>query len=119
MTKCKQIAESMVPAAKLRLTLAAQTYKNVYFATHVPPFPDSCWYEGKRSSLDALPWFTNLSFGNLLADVASDYPDVNFTVYCGHTHGAGEYQHFPNLMVYTGAAEYEYPAIWKLLTVED
>lgn len=114
---CKKYSESMVESAKSDLVKAANQYKNVYFATHVPPFTESCWYQGKKSSPDALPWFTNLTFGKMLSDVASEYTDTNFTVLCGHTHGAGEYKHFDNLMVYTGAAEYEYPAIWKILEI--
>ena len=114
---CREIAESMAPVARLALKNAANLYKNVYFATHVPPFTESCWYQGKPSEPYALPWFTNLTFGMMLTDVAEAYPDVNFTVLCGHTHGAGEYQHLPNLKVYTGAAEYEYPAIWKIISL--
>jgi hypothetical protein len=39
------------------------------------------------------------------------HPDAKMTVYCGHTHGAGESHVLPNLRVVTGAAEYGAPVV--------
>lgn len=118
-TQCHVIAEEMAKTATRTLLDAANEYKHVFFATHIPPFPEATWHMGKRSDSEALPWFCNLTFGRMLADVASEYSDVNFTVLCGHTHSPGEYKHFENLKVLTGGAEYGYPSVWKVIEVPE
>lgn len=115
--RCRQIAEDMAKEIRRPLLDAANQYSHVYFATHVPPFTGASWHKGRRSDSETLPWFTNLTFGRELADVADSYSDIQFTVLCGHSHSSGEYQHFDNLRVLTGAAEYCYPSVWKLIEV--
>lgn len=117
--KCLQISTEMTKQAKQSLLMAANYgYKNVYFLTHVPPFEEACIHEGKISEGLWLPWFTNITLGHALLDIASEYKDTNFTVLCGHTHGYGEYNPLENLKVLTGAAEYGYPCVWKYLDIE-
>ena len=117
--KCKQIAENMaVDARKSLLCAANMGFEEIYFLTHVPPFPEAAWHKGKRSDNTWLPWFCNVTFGNMLAEVAESYEDIKFTVLCGHTHSSGEYQHSSNLKVLTGAAVYAYPTVHKTFTIE-
>jgi 3',5'-cyclic-AMP phosphodiesterase len=78
--------------------------------THVPPFPDACWHEGKRSEDDWLPWFTCVAAGDALREQLAARPDRDALVVCGHTHGAGEVEILPNLRVRTGGAVYGKPA---------
>jgi len=115
--RCRQIAENMAKEAERYLLDAANQYKHVYFATHVPPFTEAAWHKGQRSDSETLPWFTNLTFGRVLSDIAYSYTDVQFTVLCGHTHSPGEYQHFDNLKVLTGGAEYSYPSVWMTFDI--
>ncbi len=70
--------------------------------THVPPFAEACWHDGKQSSPDWLPWFTCIAVGEVLRDHALQHPATRMTVLCGHTHGRGEYQVSENLVVRTG-----------------
>ena len=70
--------------------------------THVPPFPEACWYDGLQSDPAYLPWFTCVSTGDVLHAYAVDHPDTKITVLCGHTHGAGVHARLPNLEVKTG-----------------
>lgn len=116
--RCRQIAVMMAERARAPLTAAAEKYKHVFFATHVPPFREACWHQGKISDSDWLPWFTNLTCGALLADVASAYPETKFTVLCGHTHSPGTYQHLDNLTVLTGRSQYSNPMISKVFTLQ-
>lgn len=114
---CRSLAESLAVKALKDLQLAANTYPNVYFGTHVPPFIESSLYKGKLSEPDAQPYFVNVTFGEMLLDVASTYKDTKFTVFCGHTHHEARYQPLPNLIVHTAYAEYGYPAVWRMLEV--
>ncbi len=89
-------------AAMLRDQLSRTSARELIVLTHVPPFPDACWYDGKRSSPDWLPWFTCVAVGEVLLAHAHAHPDTAITVLCGHTHGRGEFRAAPNLFVRTG-----------------
>jgi 3',5'-cyclic-AMP phosphodiesterase len=107
-------------AAHLRrvLPVALERFQHVVVLTHVPPFREACWHEGRISGDDYLPYFACKATGDVLIDEASRHPDRVLTVLCGHTHSGGECQPLPNLRVVTGAAVYGRPAIqWPLLDV--
>jgi predicted MPP superfamily phosphohydrolase len=70
--------------------------------THVPPFPEACWYDGKMSDPEWLPWFTCVATGEVLRRYAREHPGTRITVLCGHTHGQGVFEAAPNLEVRTG-----------------
>lgn len=70
--------------------------------THVPPFAEACWYDGRRSEPAWLPWFTCIAVGDALLAYALEHPRTHVTVLCGHSHGRGEYRALDNLLVRTG-----------------
>jgi len=106
-------------AAYVRETLpkALERFPKVIFLTHVPPFRESCWHEGKISDDDWLPYFTCRAVGDALRDLMQARPDRDLTVLCGHTHGAGSAEILPNLRVWTGGSDYRYPRIDRVLDV--
>ncbi len=83
--------------------------KKVIVATHVPPFMEATFHEGQISDNDWLPWMCNVTLGDMLIQVAYEYPDVDIMVLCGHTHSPGEYKAAPNLRVFSGSSMYWYP----------
>jgi predicted phosphohydrolase len=91
------------------LTAALASHAQVLVVTHVPPFAEACWHEGRLSTADWLPYFTCAALGEVLRAQARRHPERTLTVLCGHTHGAGEAQIEPNLKVLTGAAVYRRP----------
>lgn len=98
---------------------ALEQYQHVYVALHVPPFQESCWYEGKTpdDDNDYLPHFTCKGAGDALLELAQKYPDTKMTVLCGHTHGSGETTIRPNLHVITAGSEYENPQIARIFKI--
>jgi hypothetical protein len=96
---------------------ALRRFRHVVVLTHVPPFRDACWHEGRVSDPDWLPHFTCKAAGDALAEAMRAHPDRRMTVLCGHTHSAGEARILPNLQVLTGAAEYGRPALQRVLEV--
>lgn len=98
------------------LPLALARFEHIYVALHVPPFQESCWYDGKTppDDDDYLPHFTCKAVGDVLLKIADDYPDKQITVLCGHTHGSGETTMRPNLHVITSGAEYGQPTIARI-----
>jgi hypothetical protein len=90
---------------------------HVLVLTHVPPFREACWHEGRISSDDFLPHFACAATGTVLRDFADAHPERQVTVLCGHTHSAGEAVIRPNLRVRTGSARYGEPAVQDVITV--
>jgi 3',5'-cyclic AMP phosphodiesterase CpdA len=106
-------------AACLRSLLgeAVTWAQHVIVATHVPPFREACWHDGKVSNDDWLPFFTCKATGDVLRTTFSAHPSIRATVLCGHTHSSGQADILPNLRVLTGAAEYGAPRLQQILTV--
>ncbi|WP_149113690.1 metallophosphoesterase family protein [Limnoglobus roseus] len=107
-------------ADRLRLLLpeALTGFRHVVALTHVPPFREACWHDGKVSGEDWLPHFTCKAVGDVMAVAMAGAPDRDMTVLCGHTHGGGEVEMLPNLHVLTGGAEYRHPVIQHVLEVD-
>jgi Icc-related predicted phosphoesterase len=92
-------------------------YTNIIAITHVPPFREAAWYQGKISGDDFLPYFACKIVGDVLKKVMQSNPQSRLLVLCGHTHSGGEVQILPNLQVLTGEVEYGEPVIERVLEV--
>jgi 3',5'-cyclic AMP phosphodiesterase CpdA len=97
---------------------AAGKYPHVIVATHVPPFREAAWHQGRPSSDEWLPFFSCKAVGDVLVDAARAHPGCRILVLCGHTHGGGEIEVLENLHVLTGPAEYGKPMIQRIIEVE-
>jgi Icc protein len=100
-----------------KLEVACQRYPRVIVATHVPPFRESCWYEGHTTDDHWAPFFVCGQVGKVLAEVAQQNPQTRFEVYCGHTHHGGIAEIAANLKVITGGATYGYPDVTGVIEV--
>lgn len=99
------------------LPTAFSQFDKVYLLTHVPPFREACWYDGRMSDDYWMPHFTCASMGESIRSTMKQRPDKKLTVLCGHTHGAGVCEPLANVRVITGGAEYGEPGItdmWDL-----
>lgn len=100
------------------LPLAFDRYQHVILLTHVPPFRESCWYQGHVSNDEWLPFFACQAVGAVLRETMEARSQCQLTVYCGHTHNSGTAHVLPNLTVFTGAAEYGAPQVNGVIEVE-
>jgi predicted phosphohydrolase len=116
--RLRALGDEAAAFVRKALATAFESFRKVVFLTHVPPFRESCWHEGKISDDDWLPYFTCRAVGDALLEIMRPRPDRDLTVLCGHTHGAGSAEVLPNLRVWTGGAEYGAPRIEKLLEIE-
>jgi len=98
---------------------ALRRYRTVIAATHVPPFREATWHEGRQSDDEALPWFCSKVTGETLEGVMAAHPSRQMLVLTGHTHGSGEAHIRPNLKVWTGAAQYGAPRICRVIDTEE
>lgn len=96
------------------LPQALQQHATVLLATHVPPLREACWHDGQISDDQWAPHFTCLAVGEALCEVMRQHPHRRLIVLCGHTHGIGETRPLDNVEIYTGGAEYGFPAICRI-----
>jgi len=115
--KMRELASQACDHFNRWLPLALQAYDQVYCLTHVPPFAESCWHEGKISDEEYLPHFSSKLSGESLKTIMQLYPDKHLTVLCGHTHSEGEVKIGSNITVFTGQAEYGKPVIQRIIEV--
>ncbi|MGA2593287.1 MAG: metallophosphoesterase [Bryobacteraceae bacterium] len=101
-----------------RVSEALTQYRNILVLTHVPPFRESCWHQGRISNDDYLPHFACRAVGDRLAAIMGRQPDKVMTVLCGHTHSPGTARILDNLTVFTGRAEYGEPKLQRVFDME-
>lgn len=111
----KEAADKLRPV----LTEALQKYNRVLLGTHVPPWIEATWHEGKHSNKDWLPWFSCKQVGDVIVEEAKKHPTKQVTVLCGHTHGFGHSAINNQVDVYTGGATYRFPEVQCCFEIED
>lgn len=114
----RELIELGADAAKYVSKVLAEgldRFQEIFLLTHVPPFKEACWHEGRISDDNWLPHFTCCAVGEVLVELMTAHPQQRLTVLCGHTHGAGTAQILPNLVVKTGGATYGRPELQELL----
>ena len=111
----KRLADESANWIEQQIVRAAERWRTIYVATHVPPYREACWYNGEISDDHWAPHFTNVAFGERLIELADRFPQHRFHVLCGHTHGGGSFSPQANLTVETGAAEYGSPRVTRIL----
>lgn len=112
--------EGAAAAARLgvQLTAAAALAQKIMVLTHVPPFREACWYEGRLTDDAWAPFFVCHTAGWQLKRFCKTHPNHQVLVLCGHTHAPGKSRILSNLMCWTGAAEYGQPEITAILELE-
>lgn len=104
-----------------KCVIAAQIpgLKKIIVATHVPPFRQSAWHEGKPSDRNFLPYFSNRSFGDAVLESTEEFRQGGgeVTILCGHVHSSGVYHVNPGLECLTGSAKYGSPNIQQVFKI--
>lgn len=111
---CQRWSEEEAAKAVPVLEEAAKGYQEVFFGTHFPCFRSACF--APDGTLDSgergwWPWSINTTMGHAIREVTDRYPNTDFTVLTGHTHGGGKAQITPNLRCIAGRAQHGYPRL--------
>lgn len=114
--ECQRLATESAGLLEERIK-SSKDFNHIIVATHVPPFPENSLYKGKISDETWLPGFTSQVMGDCLMELAYGYPDVKFTVLCGHSHSDAFYQAVKNLECFTRKATYGAP-FWSFKVME-
>ncbi len=116
--KLNELGDESADYFRQILPIALQKHNRIIVLTHVPPFKESCWYDGKISDENWLPHFSSQAVGEVLYEIMLNNPQKMMTVLCGHTHGKGEVQILPNLIVKTGGADYGKPELQNPIFID-
>jgi 3',5'-cyclic AMP phosphodiesterase CpdA len=116
--RMQELAEDAARHLRRSLAAALESHDRVLVGTHVPPFREACWHQGRISNDDWLPHFTSKASGDALLETLENRGDKQVLVLCGHTHGAGRTWPLPNLEVRTGGAVYSRPQIQEILELD-
>lgn len=107
----QQLADKATTHFDSILPQALSESDHVICLTHVPPFREACWHEGRISDDMWLAHFSCKVVGEVLTKHMSQFPEKRMTVLCGHTHSSGVAIISENLRVITGCATYGHPEI--------
>jgi hypothetical protein len=113
----RKLAHESVLHVQNGIKQAVKYHKNIVVVTHVPPFAEAHVHEGKPGEPGIMPFYTSKMMGDLLMGASKAYPNVNFNVFAGHTHGKVDLKITPNLSVHVGGAEYGSPVLQGLVDV--
>ena len=108
--RMRNLAEESVQHLSQALSEALRAHREVYLATHVPPYTDASRHEGNPSDPEALPYFCNVRLGVMLDEVMQQHPDQHLVVLCGHTHSEARVTR-DNITIITGSARYRAPRL--------
>ncbi|MCK5299983.1 MAG: metallophosphoesterase [Candidatus Aenigmarchaeota archaeon] len=113
--KLHELGDDAAAQLKENIETALKHYNKLICLTHVPPFKESCWHEGKISDDNYLPHFTCKAVGDTIRSIMESRPDSYLTILCGHTHSSGRAKILKNLEVITGSAEYGQSKIQQMI----
>lgn len=115
--KLKSFGRRHAKRLKKKLKQLPDAWTNIIVLTHVPPWREACWHEGKLSDDKWVPHFSCTAVGLVLKAYMEDRPEKQMRVLCGHTHGSGETDILANLRASTGGAKYGRPAINEIFEI--
>lgn len=95
----------------------AQGFEKIIVATHVPPFDNTVWQEGRLVDVEQLPFFSSKATTDVLFSAAQTHPNIEFVVLSGHVHRRAETWPLENLCVKTGVAYNRKPIIQEIMDI--
>lgn len=106
---------ALLVKTKVMGSVIPEQTKKVIIVTHTPPFIQNSVHapKGKGSEVPSnkfwLPNFSSKTMGDTLLELANLYPSINFTCFCGHSHGSATYSPTSNLVCHTLYSDYGMP----------
>lgn len=80
----KELGKADADILRPRLVEGLAQFDQVFVMTHVPPWKEATWHEGKHSNDDWLPWFSCKAVGDCIEEVSAEFPGKKVVVLCGH-----------------------------------
>ncbi|TWU58018.1 metallophosphoesterase family protein [Rubripirellula reticaptiva] len=115
--RLRQLGHESAERLANKLAILPATARQITVLTHLPPFREACWYEGRIADDNWAPSFVCGALGQVLLQYNQSHPSVSISVLCGHTHHEGVVQMAENLTVRTGSAVYGKPGIEAVIEI--
>lgn len=115
--KLNALGDEAASYLEATLKIAFEKYQRVILLTHVPPFKQACFYEGKMCDDNWAPHFVSQVLGEALLRVKESIPNHPLLVLCGHSHSGVDTQIVSDLHVVAGEAELGNPKVQGLIYV--
>lgn len=107
----RKLAYESVLHVSNSIKTAVKYHKNIIIATHFPPFEESHAGNRRTDNIGVRPWYTSKIMGETLLRAAAAYPQINFEVFSGHSHGKFEGKIANNLHCHVGQSDYGQPQL--------
>lgn len=115
--KLHELGDEAALYLKNQLVKALEKHERVVLLTHVPPFEESCLYEGLPAQSNWTPHFVGKTVGDSIEKIMKEHPNQELLVLCGHSHWGQDIQILPNLHVVTGHSELGIPNVQGLILI--
>lgn len=103
--RLRELGKESAKHLQTQLAAVPEDASCVIVLTHVPPWPEATWHEGRRSDAMALPRFCWQAGGDVISSAAAKMPGTRFIVLCGHTHSDGLWE-MGNVICHTAGSAY-------------
>jgi len=103
--RLRELGKESAEHLQLQLAAVPEGASCVIVLTHVPPWPEAAWHEGRNSDAWALPRFCWQAGGHVISQAAERMPQTQFIVLCGHTHSDGIWKK-GNITCHTAGSAY-------------
>jgi 3',5'-cyclic AMP phosphodiesterase CpdA len=110
----RKLSYEAVQHVEVGIAAAVQAHKTIVILTHVPPWHEAAWHDGRPQDVGHVPWYTSKLMGDAIVAAAARHPKHEFVVLCGHTHSRWSGKIRQNISVHVGAAEYGAPQVQPL-----
>jgi predicted phosphodiesterase len=104
-SRLRELGQESAKHLHEQLAVVPEGASCVVVLTHVPPWPEAAWHEGRNSDAFALPRFCWQAGGNVISQAAERMPQTQFIVLCGHTHSDGIWKK-GNITCHTAGSAY-------------
>ncbi len=95
----------------------ATKYENLIILTHVPPFREAGFHDGKNQDDNWAPHFVCGAASEPIREAFVKNSQCQGLLLVGHTHGNGTSQILPNLIAYNGPAKYGSPRVQRIFDI--
>jgi len=103
--RLKELGKESAEHLHKQLVAVPEGASCVIVLTHVPPWPEAAWHEGKNSDTTALARFCWQAGGQVISNAAERMRQTRFIVLCGHTHSEGIWKE-GNITCHTAGSAY-------------
>lgn len=103
--RLRELGKESAKHLQKQLATVPENASCVIVLTHVPPWPEATWHEGRNSDAMALPRFCWQAGGKVISQVAEQMLQSRFVVLCGHTHSDGIWKN-GNITCHTAGSAY-------------